>query len=43
MDWMEKKNFNSINEFKGLLSQKNIADPESWERQQYIKALVGIE
>jgi len=43
IDWMEKKNFNSIEQFRGLLAQNNIDDPESWERQQYIKALVGIE
>lgn len=43
LDWMEKKNFNSLSEFQGLLSQKKIANPEAWERQQYIKALVGIE
>ncbi|MGI6394334.1 MAG: dihydroorotate dehydrogenase-like protein [bacterium] len=42
-EWMERKNFNSLNDFKGILNQKNIADPENWERQQYIKAIVGIE
>lgn len=43
IEWMERMNFNSIHEFKGLLSQKKISNPESWERQQYIKAIVGIE
>ncbi len=41
--WMEEKEFRSIEEFKGKLSQKNIENPQAWERQQYIKALVGIE
>jgi len=43
LDWMGKKNFKSLSEFKGLLSQKKIDNPDAWERQQYIKALVGIE
>jgi dihydroorotate dehydrogenase (fumarate) len=42
-DWMDKKGFNTIEEFKGKLNQKNISDPKAWEREQYIKALVGVE
>ncbi|HNW81357.1 MAG TPA: hypothetical protein PKG52_00545, partial [bacterium] len=42
-DWMKVKGFESIPKFKGLLNQKNIENPESWERQQYIKAIVGVE
>lgn len=41
--WMQAKGFESIPKFKGLLNQKNIENPESWERQQYIKAIVGVE
>ncbi len=41
--WMESKGFESIDQFKGKLNQKNIADPKAWEREQYIKALVGVE
>lgn len=41
--WMEGKGFDSISKFKGLMSHKNIENPEAWERQQYIKAIVGIE
>jgi len=43
MEWMEEKGFTSINEFKGKLNHKNIDDPQAWERQQYIKAIVGVE
>jgi dihydroorotate dehydrogenase (fumarate) len=41
--WMESKGFETIDQFKGKLSQKNMEDPKAWERQQYIKALVGVE
>jgi len=41
--WMESKGYQSIEQFQGLLSQKNIKDPQALERQQYIKALVGVE
>ncbi len=40
--WMNEKNFNTIADFKGILSQKSSTHPESYERSQYIKALVGI-
>jgi dihydroorotate dehydrogenase (fumarate) len=43
MEWMKEKGFNSIDEFKGKLNHKNIDDPQAWERQQYIKAIVGVE
>ena len=43
MEWMEEKGFTSIKEFKGKLNHKNIDDPQAWERQQYIKAIVGVE
>ena len=31
-DWMDKHNYNSIDEFRGLLSQDKTGDPQSWER-----------
>ncbi len=40
--WMRENNFSTIADFKGLLSQKSSDHPESYERSQYIKALVGI-
>lgn len=41
-DWMEDKQYESIADFRGILSQKSSEHPESYERTQYIKALVGI-
>lgn len=35
--WMKNKNFNSINDFKGKLSQKNINNPAAFERVQFMK------
>jgi dihydroorotate dehydrogenase (fumarate) len=31
-EWMDKHNYNSIEDFRGLLSQDKIGDPQSWER-----------
>jgi len=41
-NWMMEKNFENLSDFRGLLSQKSSDHPESYERSQYIKALVGI-
>ncbi len=40
--WMERKEYKSISDFQGKLSQSASRDPESYERLQYIKALTGI-
>ena len=40
--WMDKHNFNSIDDFKGKLSQESSDNPAAYERSQYVKALVGI-
>ncbi len=42
-DWMHHNHFQSISAFHGLLCQKNSDTPVSYERLQYIKALVNIE
>lgn len=39
--WMDKQNFASISSFRGRLSQKRSDKPETFERLQYIQALVG--
>ncbi len=41
--WMKTHDFDSIKDFRGRLSQKKSADPESYERLQYIKGLTGLE
>ena len=42
VNWMERKNYTSINDFKGMLCQETFDNPEIWERSQYIKAVCGI-
>jgi dihydroorotate dehydrogenase (fumarate) len=41
--WMRKSGYKNIDEFKGIISQKNALQPEYFERQQYIRALVGVD
>jgi dihydroorotate dehydrogenase (fumarate) len=41
--WMAGHNFDTIDQFRGKLSQKESDKPELYERMQYIKALVGID
>ncbi|MBN2812700.1 MAG: dihydroorotate dehydrogenase, partial [Bacteroidales bacterium] len=38
--WMESKNYHSLAEFKGKLSNKNINDPFVYKRAQYIDLLL---
>ncbi len=40
-EWMDAKGYNTIEDFRGRLSQKNVSDPYAFERAQYIKALLG--
>jgi dihydroorotate dehydrogenase (fumarate) len=42
-EWMRRNEYSSLDEFRGLISQKNAMQPEYFERQQYIRALVGVE
>ena len=41
-EWMTRHNYAKIDDFRGKLCQESIANPEVYERSQYIKALVGI-
>ncbi len=41
--WMLDKGYHTLDEFRGNMSFKNSKQPDYFERQQYIKALVGIE
>ena len=40
-EWMNRKNYKSIAEFKGKMAQENIANGSAWERTQYMKTLIG--
>ena len=35
--WMNKKGYNSLDEFRGKLNQKNIKNPMMLERSQFMK------
>jgi dihydroorotate dehydrogenase (fumarate) len=41
--WMEKKKYSSINEFKGKLSKENMIDPYAYKRAQYVDILMRSE
>jgi dihydroorotate dehydrogenase (fumarate) len=41
LDWMEEREYESVSQLKGSLSQKNCAEPAAFERAQYMKALTG--
>jgi dihydroorotate dehydrogenase (fumarate) len=43
MQWMEEKGFESVEEMVGVVSQKNIPNPGSFERAQYMKALTSYK
>ncbi len=40
-DWMKRHNYNSIDEFRGIMSEEN--STSSYKRVQFIKSIVGIE
>ncbi len=37
--WMEEKEYESVEQMKGSMSQKSVPDPEAFERANYMKAL----
>ncbi|NJN45627.1 MAG: dihydroorotate dehydrogenase-like protein [Candidatus Competibacteraceae bacterium] len=37
--WMERREYESVEQMKGSMSQKNVADPSAFERANYIKIL----
>jgi len=38
--WMEKKNYSTLNDFRGTLSNKNTSDPFAYKRAQYVDILM---
>jgi dihydroorotate dehydrogenase (fumarate) len=38
-EWMEDHEYESIEQIKGIMSQKNCPDPTAFERSQYTRAL----
>ena len=42
-EWMRIMGFDSIDAFKGSMSQQHISDPTAYERDNYIKILEGVK
>jgi dihydroorotate dehydrogenase (fumarate) len=42
-DWMESREYESIGQMKGSMSQKSVDNPETFERANYIRILEGYE
>lgn len=42
-EWMEQREYNSIEQLKGSMSQHSVADPTAFERANYIKILAQYE
>lgn len=40
--WMEEREYQSVEQLKGSLSQRNTAEPEAYERANYMKALTSF-
>ncbi len=41
--WMDRKNYKTIDEFKGKMSYKNIISPDIYERSQFMKYFSNVE
>jgi dihydroorotate dehydrogenase (fumarate) len=41
--WMDRKGYQTLNDFKGKLSRKNMKDPFTYQRAQYIDILMKSE
>lgn len=39
IEWLEEHEYESVNQLKGSLSQKNCEDPSAFERAQYMRAI----
>jgi dihydroorotate dehydrogenase (fumarate) len=39
ISWLKEHDRNSLNELKGVMSQKNCPDPSAFERAQYVRGL----
>lgn len=42
-NWMNRMGFQTVEAFKGAMSQRNISDPTAYERANYIKILEGVK
>jgi len=42
-DWMDKKNYERIEDFRGIMSYRDIKDPSIYERAQFMKYFSSVE
>lgn len=42
-NWMSKKGYNTLDDFRGKLSRKNVNDPFAYKRAQYVDILLNSE
>ena len=42
-EWMQRREYESVNQMKGSMSQKNVANPSAFERANYIKVLESFK
>ena len=42
-EWMHEREYESVEQLQGSMSQKKTADPASFERAQYMKALTNYQ
>ena len=42
-DWMYMMGFDSLEKFRGIMSQQNVSDPTAFERANYIRILEGVK
>ena len=41
-DWMNRKGFGEIEDFRGKMSYSHIPDPSAWERSQFMRYFSGV-
>jgi dihydroorotate dehydrogenase (fumarate) len=39
--WLDAREFTSLEEVRGIMSQRNVGNPQAFERANYIKILQG--
>ncbi|OED44938.1 dihydroorotate dehydrogenase [Endozoicomonas sp. (ex Bugula neritina AB1)] len=42
-NWMKQRGFSDLNELRGMMSQKSVANPETFERTNYIRTVDGAK
>ncbi len=43
VEWMDAHEYESLNQLRGSMSQKNVADPSAFERAQYMQAVLSYK